>query len=95
MRPATRSLCPRDHRPQRVDNRRNSARLPLYLATRRLRSNPPIIMVPQRSQTRHSHLVWLRLLINTSNTARTAPSLRTLNRRPEHRASCAVAHYTL
>jgi hypothetical protein len=53
-------------------NRRNSARLPLYLAAGWVRSNPPIIVVPWRSQTRHSHLVGLRLVINTSNTAPTA-----------------------
>ena len=60
----------RDHRAQRVDNRRNSARFPLYLAAGRVLSNPPIIVAPQRSQIRHSHLVGLRLVINTSNTAR-------------------------
>jgi hypothetical protein len=62
---------PRDHRAQRVDNSRNSARLPLYLAARRVVSNPFIIVVPCRSQTRHSHLVGHRLVISTSNTART------------------------
>jgi hypothetical protein len=51
---------------------KNSARLPLYLAAGRVRSNPPTIVVPWRSQTRHSHLVGLRLVINTSNTAPTA-----------------------
>jgi hypothetical protein len=51
---------------------RNSARLPVYLAAGRVRSNPPIIVVPWRSQTRHSHLVGLRSVINTSNTALTA-----------------------
>jgi len=57
---------------QPLANRRNSARLPLYLAAGRVRSNPPIIVVPWRSQTRHSHLVGLLLVINTSNTAPTA-----------------------
>jgi hypothetical protein len=36
----------RDHRIQRVDNRRNSARFPLYLAAGRVLSNPPIIVAP-------------------------------------------------
>ena len=74
MRRATRPLCPRDHRTQRVDNRRNSAQLPLYLAAGRVLSNPPIIVVPWRSQTRHSHF-RLRFVIKTSNKARiTSPS---------------------
>lgn len=57
------------HRIQRVDNKRNSARLPRYLAAGRVFSNPPIIAAPWRSQTRHSHLVELRSVTNTSNTA--------------------------
>ena len=73
MRRATCPLCPRDHRPQPLDNSRNSAQLPLYLAAGRVLSNPPIIIVPERSQTRHSHLIALRSVINTSNTARTVP----------------------
>jgi hypothetical protein len=36
----------RDHRVQRVDKRRNSARFPLYLAAGRVLSNPPIIVAP-------------------------------------------------
>jgi hypothetical protein len=31
---------------QRVDNRRNSALLPLYLAAGRVASNPPMIVAP-------------------------------------------------
>jgi hypothetical protein len=69
---------PSDHRDQRVDNRRKSARLPLYLAAGRVLSNPPIIVVPQRSQTRHSHLVGLRSVINTSNTAQSHPQLHVI-----------------
>jgi hypothetical protein len=34
------------HRSQRVDNKRNSARLPRYLAAGRVLSNPPIIVPP-------------------------------------------------
>jgi hypothetical protein len=64
------------HRIQRVDNKRNSARLPRYLAAGRVFSNPPIIVAPWRSQTRHSHLVELRSVTNTSNT--TAPRHRQL-----------------
>jgi hypothetical protein len=50
IRPATlfRTLA-RDfahHRIQHVDNRRNSARLPRYLAAGRVLSNPPIIVAP-------------------------------------------------
>jgi len=50
IRPATavRTLA-RDfahHRIQRVDNKRNSARLPRYLAAGRVLSNPPIIVAP-------------------------------------------------
>ena len=45
-----------DQRAQLVDSRRNSTRLPLYLAAGRVLSSPPIIVVPWQSQTRHSHL---------------------------------------
>jgi hypothetical protein len=38
--------APSDHRAQRVDNSRNSARFPLYLAAGRVLSNPPIIVAP-------------------------------------------------
>jgi hypothetical protein len=65
-----RGPCARDHRSQPKANSWNSARLPLYLAAGRLLSNPPVIVVPKRSQTRHSHFVGLRSVINTSNTAR-------------------------
>ena len=73
-----RATPPSNHRNQRVDNRRKSARLPLYLAAGRVLSNPPIIVVPQRSQTRHSHLVGLRSVINTSNTAQSHPQLHVI-----------------
>jgi hypothetical protein len=69
-RPTTRSPLRGNRR--LVDNSRNSARLPLYLAAGRELSNPPIIVVPWRSQTRHSHLVGLRSIIDTSSTAPTA-----------------------
>jgi len=45
LRDQARSPRQRDHRAHRVDNRWNSARLPLYLAAGRVLSNPPI-MVP-------------------------------------------------
>lgn len=68
-----------NHRVQRVDSKRNSARLARYLAAGWVLSNPPIIVTPQRSQTRHSHLVELRLVTNTSNTAAPHdPQLRTV-----------------
>jgi hypothetical protein len=56
-------------------NSRNSARLPRYLAARRVVPNPFIIVAPRRSQTRHSHLVGHRLVISTSNTAGPRPEL--------------------
>src|ERR1700730_8460323 len=63
---------------QPLANMRHSARLPLYLPAGGVRSTPPIIVVPWRSQTRHSHLVGLRSVINTSNTASTASQLCTI-----------------
>ena len=50
------------------DARGRRSPLPRYLAAGRALSKSPI-MAPKRSQTRHSHLVELRLVINTSNTA--------------------------
>ena len=58
------------------DVRGRRSPLPRYLAAGRVLLKSPI-MAPKRSQTRHSHLVELRLVINTSNTAASChPQLR-------------------
>src|ERR1700738_5316317 len=73
-----RATPPSNHRKQRGEQRRKNAPVPPVLGGGRFFPTPPIIVVPRRPQPRHSHLVGLRSVINTSNTAQSHPQLHVI-----------------